>query len=92
MLRCAATVSITIVAAPTRKWSAHPIVVNETPAAFEALARAALAYLNQWPDIPPVITIGCWNEWTEGQYLLLDMRLGYGMARALGRALGKPPE
>ncbi len=75
-----------------RKWPAHPIVVNETPAAFDALARAALAYLNQRPDIPPVITIGCWNEWTEGHYLLPDTRLGYGMARALGRALAKSPD
>jgi hypothetical protein len=70
-----------------RVWPAHPIVVNETPAAFEALARAALAYLNGRPEIPPIITIGCWNEWTEGHYLLPDTRLGYGMARALGRAV-----
>jgi hypothetical protein len=68
-------------------WPATPIVVNETPAAFEALARAALAYLNAHPGIPPVMMIGCWNEWTEGHYLLPDTRLGYGMLRALARAL-----
>lgn len=53
-----------------KKWPGTPIVVNETPAAFEALARASLAYLNQRPDILPIVTIGCWNEWTEGHYLL----------------------
>jgi hypothetical protein len=70
-----------------KHWPGMSIVVDENPAAFEALARAALAYLNQRPEIPPIITIGCWNEWTEGHYLLPDTRLGYGMARALGRAI-----
>jgi hypothetical protein len=73
---------------PTRaKRPGTPIVVNENPAAFEALARAGLAYLNQRPEIPPVLTIGCWNEWTEGHYLLPDTKHGFGMIRALGRAL-----
>lgn len=70
----------------------RPIVVNETPAAFEALVRAAFGYLNARPNTPRVISIGCWNEWTEGQYLLPDTRLGYGMLNALGTALGKVPE
>ena len=39
------------------------------------------------PDRPPVLTIGCWNEWTEGQYLLPDTRHGHGMLKALARAL-----
>src|SRR5206468_7683390 len=60
-------------------WPASTIVVNETPAAFEAFIRAGFAYLNARPEIPPVLTIGCWNEWTEGHYLLPDTRLGYGM-------------
>lgn len=73
---------------PSReKWPGTPIVVNETPAAFEALARAAFAYLNARPEIEPVLTIGCWNEWTEGHYLLPDTKHGFGMLRALSRAL-----
>lgn len=71
-----------------KAWPATTIVVNETPAAFEALVRACFAYLNQRPGVPPVLTIGCWNEWTEGHYLLPDTRLGYGMIKALSRALG----
>ncbi|HMN27224.1 MAG TPA: glycoside hydrolase family 99-like domain-containing protein [Caldilineaceae bacterium] len=75
-------------AQPSRaKWPGTVIVVDETPAAFEALTRAALAYLAARPEIPPVITIGCWNEWTEGHYLLPDTKHGYGMARALARGL-----
>jgi hypothetical protein len=73
--------------ASRKEWPGHTVVVNETPSAFEAFARAALAYLNARPAIPAVMTIGCWNEWTEGHYLLPDTRLGYGMLRALARAL-----
>lgn len=69
------------------EWPGTLIVVDETPAAFEALVRAAFAYLNARPDVPPVLTIGCWNEWTEGHYLLPDTRHGFGMLRALRRAL-----
>jgi hypothetical protein len=76
-------------AKPSRaRWPGTPIVIDETPAGFEALARAALAYLNQRSHIPPVLTIGCWNEWTEGHYLLPDTKHGFGMIRALARALG----
>jgi hypothetical protein len=74
---------------PSRqRWPGTAIVVDETPAAFEALTRAAMAYLNQRPGVPPVVTIGCWNEWTEGQYLLPDTKHGFGMARALARGIG----
>lgn len=79
-----------------RTWPSTVIAVNDTPDAFEALVRAALAYLNARPEIPPVMTIGCWNEWTEGHYLLPDTRYGFGTLRALARALdrtqdGLPP-
>jgi hypothetical protein len=78
--------------APRSEWPGILIVVDESPAAFEALVRAGLAYLNARPQIPPVLTIGCWNEWTEGHYLLPDTRHGFGMLRALARALDKIPE
>jgi hypothetical protein len=69
-------------------WPGALVVVNETPGAFEALVRAAFAYLNARPETRPILTIGCWNEWTEGQYILPDTRLGYGMLEALAQALG----
>jgi hypothetical protein len=72
-----------------RKWPATVISINDTPEAFEALVRAAMAYLNAHPDIPRVLTIGCWNEWTEGHYLLPDTRYGFGILRALARGLGR---
>lgn len=74
-------------------WPASAIVVDETPAAFHALVRAGLAFATKDPDAPHVLTVACWNEWTEGHYLLPDTRLGYGMLEALARALGRgvPP-
>ncbi|HET7568748.1 MAG TPA: glycoside hydrolase family 99-like domain-containing protein [Gaiellaceae bacterium] len=65
------------------------VAVDETPAAFEALMRAGLAYLNERPDVPPVLLIGCLNEFTEGAYLLPDTRIGYGMLEAVSEALGR---
>jgi hypothetical protein len=81
---------------PRSLGSGHPdnsaaqalVVRDETPAAFEQLVRAAAAWAQAHPDRPPVITVGCWNEWTEGQYLLPDTRHGHGMLKALARALG----
>lgn len=70
-------------------WPGALVVVDETPAAFEALVKAALAFLQDRPSTAPILTIGCWNEWTEGQYMLPDTRLGFGMLRALARALGR---
>jgi hypothetical protein len=69
-------------------WPACTIFKNENPAAFKAFVQAAFAYLNQNPDIPRLMTIACFNEWTEGHYLLPDNRFGYGMLDALAEALG----
>lgn len=50
--------------------------------------QASFAYLNQHKDVPPILTIACFNEWTEGHCLLPDNRFGYGMLDALAEALG----
>jgi hypothetical protein len=62
------------------------IVVGETPDRFASHVSDALAHLAARPGQPQVLTIGCWNEFTEGQYLLPDTRLGSGMLQALARA------
>jgi len=72
------------------EWPGALVVADESPGAFESLVRASFAALNARGGAPHVLTIGCWNEWTEGQYVLPDTRLGYGMLRALARALGRP--
>lgn len=76
---------------PEKVWApAEVVVTGDTPALFKALVQGALAVL-QSPGYrgPRVLTIGSWNEWTEGQYLLPDTRYGYGILRALAEALGR---
>lgn len=71
------------------KWPGCTIFRNESPAAFKALVQSSFVYLNKHPEIPKIVTIACFNEWSEGHYLLPDNRFGYGMLDALGEALGK---
>lgn len=63
------------------------IMVGETPADFKAFVQAALGFLNEKQTSPAVMTIACWNEWTEGHYLLPDTRFGHGMLEALREGL-----
>jgi hypothetical protein len=37
--------------------------------------------------VPNILTIACFNEWSEGHYLLPDNRFGFGMLDALAEAL-----
>ncbi|WP_029903330.1 glycoside hydrolase family 99-like domain-containing protein [Prevotella sp. 10(H)] len=71
------------------QWPGCTIFRNESPAAFKAFVMSSFSYLNKNPEIPRFITIACFNEWSEGHYLLPDNRFGYGMLNALGEALGK---
>ena len=72
-----------------KAWPGCTIFVNESPAAFKAFVQSSFAYLNQHPEVPRFVTIACFNEWSEGHYLLPDNRFGYGMLDALGEAVGK---
>ena len=56
---------------------------------FKAFVQSSFVYLNKHPEVPRILTIACFNEWSEGHYLLPDNRFGYGMLDALGEALGK---
>ncbi len=66
------------------------IIKDEKPSSFKAFIQAAFAHLNEQKPKHPIMTIACWNEWTEGHYLLPDTRLGYGMLTALREARGWP--
>ena len=64
------------------------VVVNATPDAFEACLWKAKAWLDSRPRQAPLVTINSWNEWTEGSYLLPDMRWGYRYLRAVQAVFG----
>lgn len=66
-----------------RNPSFNTAVINATPAAFEACLYKAKRYTDEHSEQPPLITINSWNEWTEGSYLLPDMRWGYGYLEAV---------
>ncbi len=70
-------------------WPGCTIFKNESPAAFKAFVQSSFVYLNKHPEVPRFLTIACFNEWSEGHYLLPDNRFGYGMLDALGEAVGK---
>lgn len=70
-------------------WPGCTIFKNESPAAFKAFVQSSFVYLNKHPEVPRFLTIACFNEWSEGHYLLPDNRFGYGMLDALGEALEK---
>ena len=69
-------------------WPGTVILSNDTPAAFEAFVRAAIGFINTNNVDPRILMIGCWNEWTEGHYLLPDLTYGYGKLKDLASALG----
>ena len=59
------------------------VVSNSTPDAFEACLWKAKAWLDARPQQTSLVTINSWNEWTEGSYLLPDMRWGYRYLEAV---------
>lgn len=64
------------------------VVVKATPDAFEACLWKAKAWLDARPKQAPLVTINSWNEWTEGSYLLPDMRWGYRYLQAVRHVFG----
>ena len=59
------------------------VVQNNTPENVEQALRKAKAYVDERPDLHPLITINSWNEWTETSYLQPDNVYGYGYLQAV---------
>jgi hypothetical protein len=65
-----------------------PIIVNNTPEAFQNALRRARAFLSGRPANQRILTLNCWNEWTEGSYLEPDKRHGMAYLEAVKTVFG----
>ena len=79
---------------PQAKWdkpAAHvvnPVMVGNTPAAFEEASRIIRDRLLAAPTRPKIVTVNAWNEWPEGSVLEPDQEHGYGYLQALRSVFG----
>ncbi|MCX8157917.1 MAG: glycoside hydrolase family 99-like domain-containing protein [Verrucomicrobiae bacterium] len=63
-------------------------IQNNTPERFREALRMAQRRLLAQPNGPRVLTINCWNEWTEGSYLEPDTVNGYKYLEAVREVFG----
>lgn len=59
------------------------IIKNNTPEMIKKGLFMAKQYIDRHPELPPLITINSWNEWTESSYLHPDDVYGYGYLNAI---------
>jgi len=63
------------------------LTTGNTPSKIEEAFRSVVDFLNRHPEIPPLITVNSWNEWTEGSYLQPDSLNGYGYLDAIRKVV-----
>ncbi len=56
---------------------------ENTPAAFQEALQRAKAFMDAQPKSQRIMTINCWNEWTEGSYLEPDTKNGLAYLEAV---------
>jgi hypothetical protein len=69
-------------------YSGYPFMATiseNDPKAFEEGLRAIKALADTLPPSQRIVTINCWNEWTEGSYLEPDARNGMAYLEAVRR-------
>jgi hypothetical protein len=59
------------------------IIYDATPENIQKGLQMAKEYLDNHPELPPLVTVNSWNEWTETSYLQPDDVYGYGYLEAV---------
>ena len=78
-------------ATPRYKRMEKPAIVkSNTPENVRKAFEAAKAYLDRHPEVPRLVTVNAWNEWTETSYLEPDDLNGYGYLEAIRSVFGTP--
>ena len=64
-------------------------MAGNTPEAFKSALEEVKTLAADLPGNQRIITINCWNEWTEGSYLEPDTVNKYGYLEAIKEVFGK---
>jgi hypothetical protein len=65
-----------------------PVLKGNTPQLFQAALVRAKAYMDSHSDVPKVLTINSWNEWTEGSHLEPEALYGMDYLNAIRNIFG----
>ncbi len=66
-----------------------PVIVGNTPEAFKKSLVKMKKFVDQRLTGDKIITVNCWNEWTEGSYLEPDTKHGMAYLEAIRDVFGK---
>ena len=65
-----------------------PVLTGNTPQLFQSALASSKAYMDSHSDVPKILTINSWNEWTEGSYLEPEAIHGMGYLNAIRDIFG----
>lgn len=67
----------------------NAIFVNNTPKEVEKSFEMMRSFLQSGESTGNIMTVSCWNEWTEGAYLEPDTKNGYAFLEAFNRVFNR---
>jgi hypothetical protein len=73
---------------PYKEYPYLPVVVGNTPELYEELLHDAAKHIENDSRKPFGVLLNCWNEWTEGGYLLPEERTGTAYVEAVKKIFG----